>query len=174
MHWIHFAKKDVIARSRRRRGNLVWNYKLHPCNLPFWSHKVRSILLQAKLVPRSLRLPRNDGIHTGLLRSYKISPEFLETNSPHILPLVTLIDYPFPEIPKIWSWVFQRVSPRMSTSRPAIHCIPQSSLLLRTMNDSICYAHSVPADIPSSSKYRMSDFPSRRSDNTGCQIVRDL
>ena len=43
---IHFVKTDVIARSRWRRGNLVWR------------------------LPRSLRLPRNDGIHTGLLRSY--------------------------------------------------------------------------------------------------------
>ena len=53
----------------------IWfrDYKLHPCNLPFGSHKVRSILLQAKLVPQSLRLPHNDGIYTGLLKTYKDS-----------------------------------------------------------------------------------------------------
>ncbi len=45
----YFVKTDVIARSRRRRGNLVWR------------------------LPRSLGLPRNDVIHTDLLRTYRFT-----------------------------------------------------------------------------------------------------
>ena len=32
-----------------------WDYKLHPCNLPFGSREARSILLRAKLAPRCAR-----------------------------------------------------------------------------------------------------------------------
>ncbi len=51
----------VIAREHKRprqsQGDcdMLGDYKLHPCNLPFGSHKVRSILLRAKLVPRCAR-----------------------------------------------------------------------------------------------------------------------
>jgi hypothetical protein len=44
---MHFVTTDVIARSRRRRGNLTWR------------------------LPQSLRLPRNDGIHKGIIEKFR-------------------------------------------------------------------------------------------------------